>query len=121
MNTVVINGDVWRVARVPSGDPHLVDRTNTERLATTDRSTMTIYILNTLTAPKIDKVMVHEIAHAVTISYGLLEPLRAAIPRNTWVTVEEWAAQLVENHGLEAYRAASEALGRPVCVRGYCD
>jgi hypothetical protein len=34
--------------------------------------------------------------------------------------LEEWAAQLVENHAIEAIQAAMEVLGRPVCVRGRC-
>ena len=65
--------------------------------------------------------MLHEMAHAITVSYGLLGPLRDALPSRYWVDVEEWAAQLVESHAIEATRAASVALGRPVCIRGVCD
>ena len=120
MRPIVINGDVWRVVRVDSGNPHLVDRTGHERLATTDSESMTIYVLSTVKPPLLDKVMVHEVSHAVTVSYGLLDSLRSMIPPSLWVRVEEWAAQLVENHGLEAYDKASDALGRPVCVEGAC-
>lgn len=121
LHPVTINGDVWRVARVAAGDPHLIDRTNTARLATTDKDTMTIYILDSLQPPKLDKVLVHEIAHAITISYGLLDSLRSFLPPYLWVDVEEWAAQLVENHALEAAHAASSSLGRAVCIGGMCD
>lgn len=120
MDHVVINGDVWRVARVPVGDPSLIDRTGNARLATTDAKTMTIYVSKDVKPPLLDKVVLHEVSHAVTVSYGLLEPLRAKLPPYLWVDVEEWAAQLVENHALEASHVAAQALGRPLCVGGYC-
>lgn len=120
MAPIVINGDIWRVARVPAGDPRLIDRTGGEKLATTDSNDMFIYILDTLTPPMLDKVMLHEVSHAVTVSYGLLDSLRSVLPRYLWVDVEEWAAQLLENHALESSRLASEALGRPVCIGGVC-
>lgn len=120
MEPIIINGDVWRVARVPAGDPRLIDRTCNYRLATTDSSTMTICISDQVRPPLLDKVILHEIAHAITVSYGMLDSLRAFLPPYLWVEVEEWAAQLVENHALEASRAASESLGRPLCIGGIC-
>lgn len=68
----------------------------------------------------LDKVVLHEIAHAVTMGYGLLEGLRKQLPERYWIAVEEWSAQLVERYGAEALEIASETLGRPVCVRGFC-
>lgn len=121
MEHITINGDVWRVARVPAGDPRLIDRTCNDRLATTDSATRTIYLSDALIPPLLDKVMLHEVSHAITVSYGLLDGLRAFLPRYLWVDVEEWAAKLVEVHALEAAHVASEALGRPVCIGGRCD
>lgn len=121
MRPFVVNGQVWGVARVPAGDPRLIDRTDTQRLATTDPRTRTVYVSEDVVPPLLDRVMLHEVAHAVTISWGLLAGLRQRLPRRFWVDAEEWAAQLVENHAIEAVRAASESLGRPVCVRGVCD
>lgn len=118
MHPIILNGDVWRVARVPAGDPRLVDRTGSSRLATTDAKEMTIYIDDSVKPPLLDKVMLHEVSHAITVSYGLLDSLRAMIPPYLWVNVEEWAAQLVENHALEASMAASDSLGRPICIGG---
>lgn len=120
MRPFVINSDLWRVVRVPAGDPRLIDRTGSERMATTDPRGMTIYLLDTLRPPLLDRVMLHEVAHAVTVSWGLLPRVRRNALRGDVVGVEEWAAQLVENHAMEAVQAASEALGRPVCVRGLC-
>lgn len=120
MDHVVINGDLWRVSRVPAGDPRLIDRTGTERLAVTDSEDMAIYVSKAVKPPLLDKVILHEVSHAITVSYGLLDALRAFLPPYLWVAVEEWAAQLVENHAIEASRVASDALGRPVCIGGVC-
>ena len=65
--------------------------------------------------------MLHEVAHAVTVSWGLLPLLYSDAARQGMTGVEEWSAQLVEKHAMEAVQAASTALGRPVCVSGLCD
>ena len=120
MSPFVVNGDLWRVIRVGAGDPRLVDRTGRERLATTDPSRMTVWLRSDLMPPILDKVLLHEVAHAVTISWGLLRPLGAMVESGHRVGVEEWSAQLMENHAIEAVNAASTVLGRPVCVMGEC-
>lgn len=121
MGPFVVNGELWGVVRVGAGDPRLVDRTGLERLAVTDPRTRTVYIRRDLRPPMLDKVMLHEVSHAVTVSWNLLPRVRMDTVRGDVVGVEEWAAQLVENHAMEAVNAASEALGRPVCIRGLCD
>ncbi len=120
MRPFVVNGDIWRVIRVRPGDLRLVDRTGTRTVATADPVTKTIHVSTDLNPPELDVVMLHEVAHAVTMSHGLLRHIRSRIPEEYWVPVEEWAAQLVGEHGVEAVAAASSALGRPVCVRGLC-
>lgn len=89
-------------------------------MATCDPSTREVYVSVAVTPPLLDRVILHEVSHAVTVSHGLLGPLRSSLPPDYWVTVEEWAAQLMESYSLEALAAASESLGRPVCVRGLC-
>ena len=121
MRPITINGELWGAIRVKAGDPRLIDRTGIPRLATTDPRSMTICILDSLKPPLLDRVVLHEVAHAITVSWGLLTRLRAAIPPESWVDVEEWSARLMEAHAIEAVRAASEALGRPVCIMGVCD
>lgn len=120
MRPFVINGQTWRVIRVPAGDPRLVDRTGTGRLAVTDSTDRTVYVNERLVPPLLDRVMLHEVAHAITVSWGLLQQVRSDALRGDIIGVEEWAAQLVENHAMEAVQATSEALGRPICVRGLC-
>lgn len=90
-------------------------------LGTTDPGTRTIHLSNELHPPLLDRVMLHEAAHAITISYGLLESLREALPEKYWIWAEEWACHIVETYGMEASALASKALGRPVCVRGFCN
>lgn len=114
MRPFVINGEAWRVTRVSAGDPRLIDWTGTERVATTDPSSRTVYVNETLVPPLLDQVMLHEVAHAIVSSWGLRGQGRE------WSGVDEWGAQLVERHSIEAIEAASQALGRPVCVSGRC-
>lgn len=120
MDTVVINGEVWRVVRAPAGDPRLVDGGGTERLGTTDPMTRTITLNLSLRPPLLDKVVLHEVAHAITMSWGLLPDLRRAVSTREQTAAEEWAAQLLENHAIEAIIATNSILERPVCVRGLC-
>lgn len=120
MRPFVVNGRLWEVVRVRPDDPRLVDREGTRRVATADPLTRTIAVSEQVRPPLLDRVMVHEAAHAITMSYGLLDALHDVTPPESWVPVEEWAAGLVESFGMEAAAAASEALGRPVCVRGFC-
>jgi hypothetical protein len=116
----VINGELWRVIRVPAGDPSLIDRTGTPKIAVTDSNDRTVYVREDLMPPLLDRVMLHEVAHAITVSWGLLPQVRSDAMRGDIIGVEEWAAQLVENHAMEAVQATRRALGRPVCVRGLC-
>lgn len=120
MRPFTVNGDLWRVVRVSPGDPLLVDRTGTPRVATADPGDHVIRVSSKVLPPLLDRVVLHEVAHAVTMSHGLLGSIHEAVPEVLWVPVEEWAVQLVENYGMEAVALASEVLGRPVCVRGLC-
>lgn len=121
MKPFILNGDMWRVVEVPSGDPRLVDRLGDACLGTADPATRTIHISSSLEPPLLDKVLIHEVAHAITISYGLLDAIHSVIgDKMARVLVEEWAAQLVENHAIEAAAMASRSLGRSVCVDGLC-
>lgn len=120
MNPVLVNGELWRIVRVSSGDPLLIDRTGALRIATADPLTRTIRISSDIEPPLLDRVVLHEVAHAIAISHGLLPPLRDSIPEDMWVPMEEWNASFMERHAVEAAILASKALGRPVCSSGYC-
>lgn len=105
---------------VPPWDGRLVDRTGQARLGTTDPESRAIWLDRRLRPPLLDRVLLHEVAHAITVSHALLGGLRSRIPAEAWVPVEEWSAQLLEGHAIEAVDAASAVLGRHVCVDGRC-
>ena len=121
MAPFVVNGELWRVIRVEPGDPRLIDRTGKRAVATTDAKEHVVNISSAIVPPFLDRVLLHEVAHVITISHGLLDVLRIAVPHRYWVFIEEWAAQLVESHGIEAATVASQVLGRPICVDGWCN
>lgn len=120
MRPFTVNGDVWRAVLVDPSGPSLVDRQGYRTLGTTDPTTRTISISEELRPPLLDRVVLHEVAHAITISYGLLDSLREVLPEQYWIWAEEWACHIVETYGMEASKLASDMLGRPVCVRGFC-
>lgn len=120
MKPVLINGELWQINRVSPGSPLLIDRTGNHRIATTDPVLKSINVSIEIQPPLLDRVLLHEVAHAITISHNLLQPLRAQIPEQLWVLVEEWSVELLEKHSLEAAILTSESLGRPLCIMGYC-
>lgn len=120
MRPFCVNGQMWRVVRVAPDDPRLVDREGKRTVGTADPLTRTVHLSSSLRPPMLDRVLLHEVAHAATMSYGLMDAMHDRLPQKWWVFVEEWAAQLVENHGIEAASAASQSLGRPVCIGGFC-
>lgn len=101
MKPFVLNGQVWRVVRVLPDDPYLMGR-----LGVADQGNRMIGISWNLTPPLLDKVLLHEIGHAVTMAYGYY--------------VDEASAQLIERHAVEAVALTSRVLGRPVCIDGTC-
>jgi len=54
------------------------------------------------------------------MSRSILDWLKAYVPSDLYHNLEEWVAWFVENYSIEANVLASEALGRPLCVGGYC-
>lgn len=116
-DSVVINGMLWRVVRAPAGDPRLYDRTGTERLGTADPHARVIAYRSDLVPPMLDRVVLHEVAHAVAVSWGLTGGVREPTPCGD---ADEWLAQTFEGHAVEAVRLAGRILGRPVCIGGEC-
>lgn len=107
-----VNGVTWNVVRVDPGDPVLVDWTGNLRLATTDPLARIVNVSSSIAPPLLDKVMVHEAAHAAIESHGMAGSIGNRL--------NEFVASAIEGFGMEAIEAASEALGRPVCISGLC-
>lgn len=101
MKPFMINGMLWRAVRVLPDDPYLMGK-----LGVADSVNRMIGISWDLTPPLLDKVLLHEIGHAITMENNL--------------DVDEESAQLIENYAIEAVSLASQILGRPVCVNGRC-
>lgn len=118
MRPFVINGDVWGVARLRPGDPRLIDRTDTPRLAVTDPVDRMVYVREDLRPPLLDRVVLHEVAHAVTVSWGLLPSVREDTLRGDVIGVEEWSAQLVENMPWRPYKPPQRLWGGPYALGG---
>ena len=121
MRPFAVNGEAWRVVWVAPGDPRLIDREGRRTVGTADPKTRTVHLSNRLMPPELDRVLLHEVAHAITMSWGLRPELDGMVGNSDKIGAEEWAAQLVENHGIEAAAIASEILRRPICVRGWCN
>lgn len=103
---VPIGGQLWRVVWCEPGDPRLVVG-GVPRLGSADPVTRAICLRCDLEPPLLDRVALHEAAHAAAMSRGSgLEG--------------ELEAMAVEAHGIEAAHAASQILGRAVCVAGFC-
>ena len=65
-----MNGLHWNVRWTKSKDPILVDRTGSLTVAVTDPDAMTIYLSNELRGSFLTTVVLHELSHAMMISYG---------------------------------------------------
>lgn len=120
MRPVLINGDLWVIHKVSLASPLLIDRTGSLKIAVADGAAKEIYISETVVPSLLDAVVLHEIAHAITMSYGLLPYLRQGVPEDAWVRMEENAVGMMEQFGIEALALASSVLGRSVCINGLC-
>lgn len=116
MTPIRIGNEIWRVIQVPPGHPSLLDRTNTTRLGTSDPVTRTINISSAVMPPLLDKVLLHEMAHAMMSSFKLLD----IMPLELHDEADETIAQFFENHAVDMIVTASEALGRPLCIDSEC-
>lgn len=120
MKPVVIGDDVWLVRYVSPLDPALVDRTGNLSAATTDPINKTISISSVVIPPFLDKVILHEISHALMISHGVSVSLRSSLPSGLYIFIDELLSNVIENYSIEAAYLASQSLNRPLCINGYC-
>lgn len=67
---ITINGEVWGIRLVPPYHPGLAAPSG-PALGCCNDITKTIYLNNTLSPSEIEKVLTHEIVHAVMYSYNV--------------------------------------------------
>ena len=99
-----MNGLRWRVRFTYPTDPVLVDRTGTLTIGVTDSATMTIYLSNELRGSFLTTVVLHELSHAMMISYGYLEQIHRYCKKRYWVDMEELIANLIAQQAKEIFQ-----------------
>lgn len=106
-----MNGLRWNVQWTKSTDPILVDRTGSLTVAVTDPDTMTIYLSNQLRGNFLTTVVLHELSHAMMISYGYLEQIHRYCKKRYWVDMEELIANLIAQQAKEIFQRAYDIVG----------
>lgn len=101
--TFVMNGRHWVVIFVHPYNSKLIDRTGTLTLATTDPKTNTVYISNQLRGGLLKRVVKHELAHCVMVSYGLIGDIYRMTKPEHVVDMEEWCCNLIADYSKEIY------------------
>ena len=106
-----MNGLRWNVRWTKSTDPILVDRTGSLTVAVTDPDSMTIYLSNQLSGSFLTTVVLHELSHAMMISYGYLEQIHRYCKKRYWVDMEELIANLIAQQAKEIFQRAYDIVG----------
>ena len=106
-----MNGLRWNVRWAKATDPILVDRTGSLTVAVTDPDTMTIYLSNQLRGSFLTTVVLHELSHAMMISYGYLEQIHRYCKKRYWVDMEELIANLIAQQAKEIFQRAYDIVG----------
>lgn len=106
-----MNGLRWRVRFTYPTDPVLVDRTGTLTIGVTDSATMTIYLSNQLRGSFLTTVVLHELSHAMMISYGYLEQIHRYCKKRYWIEMEELIANLIADRAYEIFQKAYDVVG----------
>lgn len=106
-----MNGVRWDVMGADAGSTALIDRTGTATVATTDPQTGTIRISDGIGGGMLERVMLHEAAHAALVSFGLLDGLHGLARPGFEIEAEEWACNFLADYGIDVFRAAYGMLG----------
>jgi hypothetical protein len=70
-----INGTIWQVQYENLNSRELKRSDNASALGVTDRDTHTIYLSNALHGYMLRKVLIHEVCHAICMSYDVYLPI----------------------------------------------
>ena len=106
-----MNGLRWRVRFTYPTDRVLVDRTGTLTIGVTDPDTMTIYLSNELRGRFLTTVVLHELSHAMMISYGYLKQIHRYCKKRYWIDMEELIANLIAQQAKEIFERAYDIVG----------
>ena len=96
-----INGTIWQVQYENSNSSELRRSDNTISLGVTDRNTHTIYLSDKLQGFTERKVLIHEVCHAICMSYDVYLPIEQ----------EEILCDFVATYGDEVFGIVDMILG----------
>ena len=96
-----INDTIWRVQYVNANSSELRRSDNVSVLGVTDRNTHTIYLSNALHGHMERKVLIHEVCHAICMSYDVHLPIEQ----------EEILCDFVATYGDEVFGIVDMILG----------
>lgn len=111
MNQFTMNGYLWQIVFVDPYDPMLVDRTDALTVATTDPTTLTVYISNELSGEFLTHVLIHELGHCAIFSFDLLYDIHRMVKPKYWVEAEEWVCNFIADYGAKIFSIAYSVLG----------
>ena len=106
-----MNGYLWHICYVEPDDPMLVDRTGTLTVATTDPSTLRVYISRELDGSFLTRVLIHELGHCALFSFNLIDDIHRMARPDHWVEAEEWICNFIADYGMKIFSTAYEVLG----------
>ena len=96
-----INGTIWQVQYKNSNSGELKRSDNVSVLGVTDRNIHTIYLSNVLRGFMQRKVLIHEVCHAICMSYDVYLPIEQ----------EEILCDFVATYGDEVFDIVDMVLG----------
>lgn len=111
MNSFFMNGILWYILNVPPDSSLLIDRTGNRRVATTDPEARTIYISWNLERSFRKRVLIHELAHASMVSYGLISQVHSFSYPDENIAAEEWICNFLADYGSEIFQIAMSMEG----------
>lgn len=111
IDSFYMNGDFWTVRFVNPTNRILVDRTGTLTVGVTNPVDRTVYLSNALRGNFLIRVTLHELAHAMMISYGYLEQIHLYCKNRYWIDMEEFIANLIADRAYEIFERAYDIVG----------
>lgn len=111
IDSFFMNGMLWSIRFVNPNSDILIDRTLSKTVAVTDPDTMTIYLSNKLCGGFLTRVVLHELSHAMMVSYGYLDIIHKYCKKRYWIEMEELIANLIADRAYEIFQRAYDVVG----------
>ena len=86
-----IKNESWNIRFVPAGSRELQKSDGSYTIGVTDQSNNTVYLADHLTESMLDRVLCHELTHAVCMTYNIYLPIET----------EEKLCNFMSDHGKE--------------------